>query len=298
MKIFLSILSVLLCITSFSQQVFTPAHFHELQFAHRGGYSDILIENTIATIRYSIEVLHAPAVEIDVMNTADHQLIAFHDDYPDRVMQDAPHRLVEDMQWSTLQSLRFKADPDRGIETMDEVLNAMIELAQNGHQFLLEIDFKPQHPEVIRQTVAIIEEKEAEFGEVIYDYFFISSFYPDVLGQIRELSPKTVTAFAVHNQPSKHKLKAKLAILLAPHFIKKYEASIIEPNICMVTPRFVRKYKRKGILINAYTANTACEKEYIENLDIAYTTNCPQGTCPRDDSGQKTKPKKWCKKCY
>jgi hypothetical protein len=72
---------------------------------------------------------------------------------------------------------------------------------------------------------------------------------------------------------------------------------IIEPNICMINDRFVKKWHKKGILINAYTANTKCEKKYLENFKIAYTTNCPIGSCEPDPSDQIGKPKKWCKKC-
>ncbi len=72
-----------------------------------------------------------------------------------------------------------------------------------------------------------------------------------------------------------------MAILFAPKIIKKNKVSIIEPNHCMLTEKLVKKYHKKGIMINTYTVNTACDKEYINKWNIAYTSNCPQNTCPR-----------------
>jgi hypothetical protein len=68
--------------------------------------------------------------------------------------------------------------------------------------------------------------------------------------------------------------------------------------MCLITKRYVRKWQRKGILINTYTANTQCEKQYLEQFGIAYTSNCPlEPSCAGDPSDEPGKPVKWCKTC-
>ena len=85
--------------------------------------------------------------------------------------------------------------------------------------------------------------------------------------------------------------------MASPFLVKKYGCSLIEPNHCMVTKRYVKRWTRRGVAINAYTANSACEKAYLDALGIAYTTNCPESTCEDDASDQTGKKKGWCKSC-
>lgn len=103
--------------------------------------------------------------------------------------------------------------------------------------------------------------------------------------------------FAVTATPNENRLMAKLAVLFAPIIIKKYSIEVYEPNMCLIRKGRVRRYHRRGTLINAWTANTACEKAELEKHAIAYTTNCPTGSCLPDPSDQLGKPKRWCKKC-
>ena len=53
----------------------------------------------------------------------------------------------------------------------------------------------------------------------------------------------------------------------------------------------------RGILINTYTVNTACEKEYMSRLPVAYTTNCPGKACLPDASDLVLENRNWCSLC-
>lgn len=278
------------------QSLFDENEFHTLRFAHRGGYSEKWAENTIPTIVHNIVVLGAKAVEIDVEVTADFQLVAFHDKTLTKLLHTDSEKTINEISLHELRSMTIRGHEDLEVPTLQQIADTLIYLAQH-HDFILELDFKPTSEPAIIELMRIIIESELQLGEGLYNYFFISSFYPKALKSIRSKSNKIRTAFAVHSQPNENKLAAKAAIILAPIIIRKNECTIIEPNQCMVTKRFVKKWKKKNILINTYTVNSPCEKKYIASLGIAYTTNCIDGFCEKDFSGQTATPGKWCKKC-
>ena len=243
-------------------------------------------------------------MEIDVQLTRDNQLVLFHDREIKRVLNSTEDKDVEQLSLSELKAIPLR-DTSRGVQyicSLKELIDTLTILIPRSeiNDFVLEVDFKPHGEHTkdgVNALIDILNTQLPIFGDGFYNHFFISTFYPEVLKELSVADPKIVTAFAVNNSPDKHKLLAKLAIVMAPRFIKKYNVKIIEPNICMVDRRFVRKWSKKGILINAYTANTSCEKEYLEPYPIAYTTNCPRQTCQPDPSDQIGKPKNWCKKC-
>lgn len=281
---------------------FSPEYFEKQQFAHRGGYANGP-ENTLETILFNIDN-GVNAIEIDVQLTKDKELVLFHDDKIGRVLNTTQDIEMSNMSLEELKKIPLR-DTSQGVQyvcSLEELIDTLVILIPNReiNDFLLEVDFKPHGDNAetgVHALLEILDFHLAQFGDDLYNYFFISTFYPDILKELKSKDPKIVTAFAIHNSPDKQKLLAKLAVFMAPMFIRKNNASIIEPNICMINDRFVRKWHRKGILINTYSANRACEKKYIESYPIAYTTNCPNATCEPDASDQMGKQKKWCKNC-
>lgn len=280
---------------------FAPDFFEQQRFAHRGGYANGP-ENTIETILYNINN-GVGAIEIDVELTADDQLVIFHDPTVERVLQTDQAKSVQEMTLAEITAipLRDESQGRQYVASLKALIDTLAVLIPTKEiDFVLEIDFKPHGaPGIIAvdKLMEILDEQVGNFGEGLYNYFFVSTFYPDVLKLLREQDPLVKTAMGVNNTPDSGVFLARLAILFSPAFIKKNGASIIEPNMCMVTERYVDKWHKRGVMINAYTANTACEKEYLEQFSIAYTTNCPVGTCIPDKSDQIGKPKKWCKTC-
>ena len=281
---------------------FDDSFFHAQRFAHRGGYA-VGPENTVKTILYNIN--HGvSAVEIDVQLTRDNKLVVFHDDSISRVLNTDIKASPGELTLAEIQNYPLR-DSSQGIQylcSLEELIDTLSILVPMHaiHDFLLEVDFKVKGEETkvgVDELTRITQHYVSEIGEQLYQYFFVSSFYPGVLREIRSYDEQINLAFAVHNNPLEHKLKARMAILFAPIILRKYGAIIIEPNLCRVGPRFVKKYKRKGFLINTYTVNTECEKRRIEKFNIAYTTNCPAGFCAHDSSGLVQKNKKVCKQC-
>ncbi|MEO9475266.1 MAG: glycerophosphodiester phosphodiesterase family protein [Cyclobacteriaceae bacterium] len=275
--------------------------FEQQEFAHRGGYAYGL-ENTIGTILTSLEN-HSQAVEVDVRMTKDYHLVLFHDETIKRVLEGKRNVKVSELSLEELTQIPFVTEgyQDTFVPSLQDMVDTLSALAYRYPNLMVELDFKP-HEEgrlepAVNELLRILADQEFANGDNIYNHFFVSSFYPFVLKSLREKNKKVRTAFAVHNNPTHNKLKGKAGVLFAKMVIRKYDVQILEPNICLVTKRFVNKWHKRGILINTYTANTACQKEYLHTLNIAITTNCPASECGFDKSDQMTKSKKWCKGC-
>lgn len=284
-----------------STRNFVSAFFENQVFAHRGGYAKGP-ENTIETIMLSLHN-KVTCVEIDVRLTKDKQLVLFHDETIERVLQTDKKIKISEITLAELKAIPLR-DTRLGtvyISTFQDLADSLVKVIPSLNiNFILELDWKPHGNDcesAIDELSKIVDEKTKVIGARLYEHFFLSTFYPDVLKYASKKVPQIVRAFAVIDSPDKGKLKAKLAVLLANHFIKKYKASIIEPSLCMVTERFVNKWHKRKILINAYTANSACEKEHLKKLKVAFTTNCPVGTCENDASDQMNDAKNWCKNC-
>ncbi|MFY0602179.1 MAG: hypothetical protein JXR03_21060 [Cyclobacteriaceae bacterium] len=294
---------VLATLSAQIQDHFDPDFFHNLEFAHRGGYA-YGPENTIETIIYNLGN-STQAIEVDVQLTKDHQLVLFHDETVKRVLETSKNTKIHELTLEELQAIPLRGNEEESVfvPTLESMIDTLVTLVSNGEirDFILELDFKPHDDDQLKPAVSelmrIIGSKEAEMGDQIYNYFFVSSFYPFVLREIRAQSSKIKTAFAVNSSPDRNKIKGKMGVLFAGMVIRKYDAQIIEPNICIITQKFVKKWNKKGILINGYTANTECKKEYLKTLNIAITSNCPGSTCNPDKSDQIKKGNKWCKRC-
>ena len=281
---------------------FHPSNFQKLRFAHRGGYA-FGAENALPTIVQNIREREINAIEVDVHISIDNELMLFHDDNVSRLLE-----TDEDVQFSSLSLQEIKSLPMRDrsmgevfVPTLAELVDTLKHLIlKEERQFVIELDFKPHGKDTDRAVEAllkIIEREEKYLGDGIYEYFFVSTFYPEVLSAIRNRSQKIKTALAVHSDPNSNKMGARAVIALAYYLIKRNDANIIEPNHCMVTPDFVGKWVDRGILINTYTVNTECEKDYISSFPIAFTTNCPGSSCTHDPSDQMESTRNWCKDC-
>ncbi|MHA7128613.1 glycerophosphodiester phosphodiesterase [Algoriphagus namhaensis] len=281
---------------------FAPENFEQHRFAHRGGYASGP-ENTLQTILTNLNS-GTTAIEIDVQLTKDGQLVLFHDETISRVLKSENDMLVSELSLAELKEipLRDTSQDMQQVASLEELIDTLTILVPQSQidDFVLEIDFKPhgkQTRPAVEALLKLLEPYADHFGDQLYNHFFVSTFYPEVLKEIHQMAPQVVTAFAVNNSPDQDRGLAKLAIFLAPVIIKKYKVKIIEPSLCMVDDQFVRKWQKKGILINAYTANTACQKNYLRNFPIAFTTNCPGNYCQLKPSDQVNQDKNWCRDC-
>lgn len=288
-----------------TSSIFKDDNFSKLRFAHRGGYGPEKTENTVSTIMKSLRE-GKNAIEIDVQFTKDQQLILFHDYSLERLLETDEVKETSSYTYNEIKQfpLRNKTDGEQYVALLEDLVDSLVLMVPKLElkNFLLELDFKPHGDETkasVDELLRIIDKHHTVFGDKLYEHFFISTFYPDVLKYLDQIKNQTnkpiVTAFAVNNAPDNHKIAANIAVFLSPIIVKKYNVRILEPNICMLSPKYVRRWQKRGVLINAYTANRNCEKAYVKQFKLAYTTNCPGSDCEADPSDQLGPPKKWCK---
>lgn len=283
---------------------FDKEYFEKQRFAHRGGFANGP-ENTKQTIVNNI-LNGVNAIEVDVHLTKDDQLILFHDDSIRRLLDTEMGKVISEMTLEEVKSIPLR-DSSQGVQyvcTLSELVDTLGAMIPNldAEGFLLELDFKPNGESLTRGVDALmdlLEPRLEEFGEGLYDYFFVSSFFPGVLKEINERDEKIVKAYAINHAPPYKKFKAKIGVMLAPIIMKRVDAEIIEPNLCMVNERFVKKWhkEKRNKLINSYTANTKGEKEYLNQFPIAFTTDCPSDCCLHDPNDPYIIATRWCKKC-
>lgn len=284
------------------ESIFHNDNFSKLRFAHRGGY-EYGPENTIETIVNNIRTKNINAIEVDVQITKDGELILFHDEETERLLSSSENKKITDYLSEELSSISLK-DTGKGkvyVPSLSTTIDTLKSLILNENKkFLIELDFKP-HGEnterAVSELLRIIEQQERELGNIIYEYFFVSTFYPEVISEIRKKSDKIIIALGVHSDSPSSKWGARAVIAASNFLVKKHGVNIIEPNHCMLTPKFVEKWTERGIVINTYTVNTFCEKEYVQNFDVAFTTNCPGKVCEQDESEKLTGKRNWCKNC-
>lgn len=294
------LISVLYCsfLAHGQQDNFTQQSFSNLQFAHRGGYHD-LPENIVPTflINYRRGVT---AFETDVMLTADGELILFHDKTCERLLDTSAINL-SDLTLHQIKRLQLKNKSlgEQYVSTLKELLDSLMPLTTRTSNLLLELDFKisgKDIPEATKMLVNLLNDYYSK-GFNIYNHVFVSTYYPAVLKALKRLNPDIHTAFAVINNPTVSRFSARLAIWLSPLIFKRQKSTIIQPSKCMISWRYVKRWLKRGAIISTYTVNSSCEKEYIEQFNIAYNSDCPSGTCQVENNAGIGKPKKRCKTC-
>lgn len=281
---------------------FQPAQFAQFRFAHRGGYAHGP-ENAISTMVHNLKDLGVNALEVDIRITRDNHLVVFHDETVERILDINEPKRVRDMSLAEITAIPYR-DQSKGltfVPTFAQFVDTMAALvARDSLKFMVELDFKPHEEDMepaVSELIKVVKQMEFLYGDTLYHYFYVGTFYPNVLKAIREQSDKIVTAFAVNSAPPSNKFAARAAIWLSPIFVRKNACAGIEPYQCMVDAKYVRRWQKRNCFINAWTANRACEKDYLEQFPVAYTTNCPTSVCEPDPSDLVSKLQGWCKKC-
>lgn len=137
--------------------------------AHRGASAHEL-ENSFSAFHMAFD-MHADMIELDVRRTKDHRVVVMHDPKINRVAKGKG--IVEKMTFDHLRN--FKLKNGEPIPTLEETL----ELAKGRCKLNVEIKVKN-----IEKEVADLIQKHGMYRSVI-----VSSFYPDILRNVKKHNP-------------------------------------------------------------------------------------------------------------
>jgi glycerophosphoryl diester phosphodiesterase len=273
--------------TSFSQelaQLFQKDSFQNRCFAHRGGISKFP-ENTIENVLFQIEQ-GGRSFELDVQICKDSTFVFFHDDYLDRLLQCDSNSLLSDYSFSELSKFPFK-DTSQGliyISEFEKSLDLMIAKfkALRIDDFMIQLDYKIHGLNDQRNAQRLYEKLQflgEKYGVNMLEHVFITSFHPKSLSLFRDIDTHLILGLSLISVSEESRFLARLAILFSNSIVKKYKLQLVEANYALIRKGFVRKWKKRNVLIIAYTINSEEEKRAIQSHKIAYTTDCPFSFC-------------------
>ena len=221
--------------------------------AHRGAWkSNNLPQNSIASLKQAI-ALKCTGSEFDVRMTSDNILIVTHDaDYMGLV--------VEESTYSELS--KYKLSNGESLPTLKQYLIAGME---NNNSTGLVCEIKPSKNE--GQNTILAESVIKLVNEVKAQAFILSyiSFNYGILKKIKEADPNAKTQYLDGSKNPEQLKKDGISGL-------DYWHGVYKKN-----PEWIKSAKEKGLVLNAWTANTAEDIDWLLVNEFDFiTTDEPQ----------------------
>lgn len=231
--------------------------------AHRGS-SGIAPENTLVAVQAAI-AQHSDFFEIDVVRTADGELVLFHDRTPARTTNAAevfPGRQNNPIGSFTLAELRqldagswfapeFAGEP---IPTLRETLR----LIRQRIGFLLEVKDPALYPGIERQ---IVDELRAERGylnaALRRDRLVVQSFDHASMARLADIAPEIPVGLLTGRRLTTPELQAASTF-----------AAEVNPSRTVVDQSFVDEVQGLGMRMSVYTVNDGREMRRLRNLGV------------------------------
>lgn len=242
----------------------TPKRDWPVSFAHRGA-SASAPENTLEAFRLGVEA-GAGGLEMDAHLTRDGEVVVIHDDTVDRTTNGSG--FVREKTLKELRSLdagyRFSPDgesyPYRGkglrVPTLREVYERFPETSIN-------VELKEAQPGIQERTFRIIE----EFGAG--ERTLVAAADHSIVRRFRAVSGGRVSTAASRLEISIFYFASKVHL---EKFIPiGYEALQVPPEhrgLQIVTPRFIRAARSRGVRVDVWTINDAKEMERLLDLGV------------------------------
>lgn len=221
--------------------------------AHRGA-SAHAPENTLAAFELALKQ-GADAIEMDVDLCQDGHLIVIHDRSVDRTtegsgfVKDMPLTALKELDAGSHFDIAFKGEP---IPTLDEAF----ELLEKRVVVNIELKRSAAPVEELTEKVAITILRHGMIGSVI-----VSSFYPGILRSLRKILPDAALALLTLRGIKGALFRSRLGEIIIPH-------QAIHPDFRDVTPGFIKRIRKTGRRLNAYTVNTPGDIVWLINLGI------------------------------
>lgn len=224
-----------------------------LVYAHRGA-SRRAPENSCAALRLARE-LGADGVEMDLMLCASGEVVVFHDDTLGR-MTGRPGSVEE----STLAELRaLDLGGGERIPTLEEAVEA-------AGPLLLNLELKCGRVDD-RGLAAKVAGAIRALG--IRERTLVSSFNPAVLARFRLMAPDVPVGFLFARDQAWHFRRGLWAPVV--------RASAVHPEASLCTEARVRRWHRRGYLVNVWTVDDPLRVAELARMGVdAIITNEPE----------------------
>lgn len=223
-----------------------------LIIAHRGDSANAP-ENTLAAFRLAYEN-GADGIELDVMLSADRQLVVIHDDTLDRTSNG--HGKVGEMPLTALRELdagawfspKFKGEP---IPLLDEVFTEL------GGKFLINVELKnyktpkDQLPELV---VALVEK------HALSDSVLLSSFNARNLLRAKSLAPEIRTGLLT--------MPGLLGLPMRGFLGRRYGADDLHPYYRDVSAKMVQTRHQIGQKVNVWTVDAPNDLRRMQSCGV------------------------------
>ena len=229
-------------------------------FGHRGARK-YAPENTLSSFQAAFD-LGAPAIELDVMLSADEKLVVIHDTTIDRTTNSRGkvNELTLDVLKKADAGLKFSAKYEgERIPTLEEVFD----LAKG--RFLINIELKNYHSPwdcLVEKVIDLVINRNM-INSVIF-----SSFLPTNIYKVRKRLPN-IPAALITLKGLVGKLEiSSLLRFLSPHFI--------HPDYQLIDERFIQREHSHHRRVNIWTVDKSAELRRYFKADIdGIITNDP-----------------------
>jgi glycerophosphoryl diester phosphodiesterase len=247
--------SIIIAVSLFMPQ---ESSSNQLIIAHRGAAGHAP-ENTLSAVRKAIE-MHADAVEIDVRQTRDSQIVAMHDEDVDRTtngkgdVRELTLRELKQFDAGTWFSENFK---DERVPTLQEIIDVL----DSTTKLIVELKEGAETSPDIEQRVVDIVEKNNLGQRVI-----LKSFDREVLSRIRVYAPEIpllyVYVFAIPL------LNLTVDQGISAGDLLKMDVEYLQPHKIFLTQSFISSAKEKGYKVIAWDVKTEANMKDIIALGV------------------------------
>ncbi len=228
--------------------------------AHQGG-NHLWPDNTLFAFREAVAA-GVDVLEMDVHASSDGELVLIHDDTVDRTTDGSG--VVWEMTLEQLQSLdaayrwphhrETDAFPYRGqgiqIPTLESVLREFPDVP-------MVIEIKQSEPPIVDTFGELLQRYDREQNTVV------ASFSPEVMQEFRKKFPDFATSGVEPEIRTFFALKTAFAGWIYPPPMNVFAVPERFGNLRVITPRFVRAAKRRGITVQVWTVN---EREQMNRM--------------------------------
>lgn len=219
-----------------------------LVIAHRGA-SGHCPENTMAAFKKALD-MGAKAIELDVHQTLDHELVVCHDNDLRRTGRD--RRSIRNLHWDEAKTI------DVGTWFGKEFAAERLPLLSDVYDLLpphveLHLELKKGsslYPGIEERVVDLLHKRK------VLERTLVSSFDHDALYSVRSLDGRARLGY----------LLGLTRLPVAFKEMQELKAESLNLSIRQVTPRAIKAAKDRGFKVYVYTVNTPADRDKLKRL--------------------------------